>query len=188
MRAKDLALIALFAALTALMGMSPVIPLPVVGITISIQTLGMLLAGGIIGSKRGALSLLLFIVLVAVGLPVLTGAQGGFGKLIGPTAGFIWSWPIGAFLVGLLVELWWKKLNYLRALVAAVIGSVSLYVLGHTWLAISTSMPLKTALWSWVAYLPGDLIKSVVAAGVIIAVKKAYPLITPKAPKGQESA
>lgn len=188
MRAKDLALIALFAALTALMGMSPVIPLPVVGITISIQTLGMLLAGGVIGSKRGASSMLLIIVLVAVGLPVLTGAQGGFAKLIGPTAGFIWSWPIGAFVVGLLVERMWNKLNYLKALVATVAGSVSLYVLGQTWLAISTSMPFKTAWWSWVAYLPADLIKSVIAAGIIVAVKKAYPLITPKAPKTAQPA
>ena len=188
MRAKDIALIALFAALTCALGLTPLIPLPFVTITFALQTLGMLLAGGIIGAKRGALAMLLVMALVAIGLPVLTGGQGGLGKFAGPTAGFIWSWPIGAFLVGLLIERWWVKLTFLKALVATLIGSVSLYVLGQTWLAVSISMPFSTAIWSWVAYLPGDVVKSVVAAGVIVTVKRAYPLITPRASEKPEKA
>ncbi len=180
MRPKDLALIALFAALTCVLGMTPVIPLPILGITVALQTLGMILAGGVIGSKRAAAAMGLVILLVAIGLPVLTGGQGGLGKLIGPTAGFIWSWPIGAFLTGWLIERWWDKLNILRAFVAAFLGSISIYILGQSWMAYVMGIPPLTAAWSWIIYTPGDLIKSAVAAGVIVTVKKAYPLISPR--------
>ncbi|MCL1923094.1 MAG: biotin transporter BioY [Propionibacteriaceae bacterium] len=175
---RHLGLIAMFAAITCALGLTPMILLPVLGITISLQTLGMLLAGGIIGSKRGALAMCVVILLVAINMPVLTGGQGGFHKLIGPTAGFIWSWPLGAFLVGKLIEKWWKKLTYLKALVACSLGSVSIYLLGHTWFVYLIGIPWRTALWSWTLYLPGDIIKSLVAAFLIITIKKAYPLIT----------
>ncbi len=176
--AKSLSHIALFAALTGVLGLVPIIPLPLAGVTFSLQTLGVLLAGGIIGSKRGALAMGLVILLVAIGLPVLTGAQGGFAKLIGPTAGFIWSWPLSAFLTGTLVRLCWSKLTYPKAVGAALVGSVSLYPLGQSWLAIQTAMAPPVALWSWLVYLPGDIVKSLIAAGAIVLVKRAYPLIS----------
>ncbi|MCL2736709.1 MAG: biotin transporter BioY [Propionibacteriaceae bacterium] len=180
MRPKDIALIALFAALTCTLGLTPLIPLPLIGATFALQTLGMLLAGGILGARRATASMALVIALVAIGLPVLTGGQGGLGKLVGPTAGFIWSWPIGACLTGLMIQHWWEKLTPARAFVAAIIGSVSLYVLGHSWLAFSLHVPWSVAWWSWVVYLPGDIVKSLLAAVVIVTVKKAYPLITPR--------
>ena len=177
---KDLGLIAMFAALTCALGLAPIILLPLVGITFAIQTLGMILAGGVIGARCGALAMALVIGLVAIGLPVLTGAQGGLYKLIGPTAGFIWSWPLGALIIGGLIERWWEKLTLLKASIASMIGSISLYLLGHTWLCVSTQIPLPIALWSWVLYLPGDLIKSALAGFIIVTVKRAYPLINPR--------
>ncbi len=187
MHSRDIALIALFAALTCALGLTPAIPLPFVGITFSLQTLGMVLAGAVIGSRRGAIAMLLVIVLAAIGLPVLTGGQGGLGKLIGPTAGFIWSWPLGAFLTGRIVEAWWRKLTVLRALVGTIAGSLSIYVLGQAWLAWSTGLPVRVASWSWVVYVPGDLIKAIAAALIAVTVKKAYPLITPKADPRKET-
>ncbi|MCL2482974.1 MAG: biotin transporter BioY [Propionibacteriaceae bacterium] len=183
MRPKDLALIALFAALTAALGLTPLIPLPMLGVTFALQTLGMLLAGGVLGARRAAWSMLLLILLVAIGLPVLTGGQGGLGKLVGPTAGFIWSWPLGALLVGWLIEKWWATLSFTKALIATGLGSVALYILGQTWLAICLHIPVRTAIWSWVIYLPGDILKSILAAVVIVTVKRAYPLITARPAK-----
>jgi len=177
---KDLGLVALFAALTCILGLAPVIPLPLVAITFALQTLGVILAGGVIGARRGATAMALVILLVALGLPVLTGGQGGLGKLVGPTAGFIWSYPLGAFITGWLVERWWAKLTIIKAIAAAVLGSVSLYVLGQTWLAITMGIPTTTAAWAWVAYLPGDLAKSALAGFVIVTVRRAYPLISPR--------
>ncbi|MCL2784697.1 MAG: biotin transporter BioY [Propionibacteriaceae bacterium] len=179
MKARDLALIALFAGLTAALGLTPVIPLPILGITFALQTLGMLLAGGVLGAKRAALAMLLVLALVAIGLPVLTGGQGGLGKFVGPTAGFIWSWPLGGLIVGALIERWWTTLTFLTAFIAALLGSVSLYLLGHTWLSVSLGIPVDTAMWTWVLYLPGDILKSILAGVIIVSVKKAYPLINP---------
>lgn len=183
MRSKDLALIALFAAFMCVLGLTPRVTLPFVPAPFTLQTLGVLLAGGILGARRGALSIALFLVLVAIGLPVLVGGAGGAGMFIGPTGGFLWSYPLGAFVTGFLVERFWDKLNFVTALVATLAGSVSLYPIGHTWLAVVAGIPFETALWSWVAYLPGDIFKSVVAAIIIVAVKKAYPLITPRTAK-----
>lgn len=183
MRAKDLALIALFAAFMAVLGLTPRVSLPFVPAPFSLQTLGVVLAGGILGARRGAMSILLFLLLVAIGLPVLVGGVGGFGSLIGPTGGFLWSYPIAAFVTGWLVERFWGKLNLGTALLATVIGSVTLYPIGHSWLAIFTKMPFETAIWSWTVYLPGDMTKAVIAALVILAVKKAYPIIEPQREK-----
>ena len=180
MSARDLALAALFAAFTCVLGLTPVIPLPVIGTTFALQTLGLLLAGGVLGARRGAIAMLLVIAVVAIGLPVLTGGQGGLAKLIGPTAGFIWSYPLGALVTGALVEAWWPKLTLPRAGLAALAGSVALYPLGQTWLALLLHIPAGLAWWTWVMYLPGDLAKSVVAGLVIVTVKRAYPLITPR--------
>ena len=181
MRTKDLALIALFCALICVLGLFPRIQLPLVPAPLTSQTIGIMLAGGILGAKRGFAAVALFVVLVALGLPVLVGGAGGLGAIAGPTGGFILAYPLGALVTGWLVEKWWSRLNLFTALVACIIGSMPvLYLIGHTWLAIAVHIPVRTALWSWVAYVPGDLVKAVVAAGVIVAVKKAYPLITPR--------
>ena len=188
MRSKDLALIALFAAFMAVLGLTPRVTLPFVPAPFTLQTLGLLLAGGILGARRGAMSILLFLLLVAIGLPVLVGGAGGFGSLIGPTGGFLWSYPIAAFVCGWLVERFWNRLNIGTALIATVVASFTLYPIGHSWLAIFTKMPFETAIWSWVVYLPGDMTKAVIAAVIILAVKKAYPIIEPRREKVSAAA
>ncbi|MDR2896813.1 MAG: biotin transporter BioY [Propionibacteriaceae bacterium] len=180
MSLKDIAAVALFAALTAALGLVPVIPLPVIGVTFSLQTIGVILAGGILGPRRGAMAMGLLILLVALGLPVLTGGQGGIAKLIGVTAGFIWSWPLAAAITGWLTQAFWHRLNSLLAFVASLAGGVSMYLLGQIILAAETGLPASTAAWTWLIYLPGDIIKAIAAAGAIVTVKRAYPLIEPR--------
>lgn len=77
---------ALFAALIGVLGMIPPIPLGFIPVPITAQTLGVMLAGGFLGKKTGSLSLILFIVLVALGLPLLSGGRGGLSALVGPSA------------------------------------------------------------------------------------------------------
>ena len=84
MKTKDLAYIALFAAITAVLGLVPAIQVGPVPITA--QTLGVMLAGAILGARRGFLSQLLFLVLVAIGLPLLASGAGGLAVFAGPTA------------------------------------------------------------------------------------------------------
>ena len=71
---------------------------------ITAQTLGVMLAGSVLGARRGALAVLTFLVLAAVGLPLLAGGRGGLAVFAGPSVGFLLGWVLGAWVVGWLVE------------------------------------------------------------------------------------
>jgi len=103
-KTKDLAYIALFAAITAVLGLVPAIQVGPVPITA--QTLGVMLAGSILGARRGFLSQLLFLVLVAIGLPLLASGTGGLAVFAGPTAGYLISAPISAPFDGVELGIW----------------------------------------------------------------------------------
>src|SRR5438067_8796539 len=78
--------------------------LPFTPVPITLQTLGVLLTGAALGSRRGALAMLVYLAEGAAGLPVFAGGSGGLIHLLGFTAGYLWSYPIAAFVVGLLCE------------------------------------------------------------------------------------
>jgi biotin transport system substrate-specific component len=180
-RTKDLALVALFAAIMVVLGFFPLIELPLVPAPFTSQTLGVILAGSIIGARRGGLAILLFDVLVLVGLPVLPGGRGGLGVILGPTGGFILAYPVGALVVGLLTERLWRRYNLGTALLCnAVGGALVLYVIGVPWMAVAAGMPLDRAITSSVVFLPGDAIKVVIGSLAAVAVRRAYPLIEPR--------
>jgi biotin transport system substrate-specific component len=176
-KTKDLAYIALFAAITAVLGLVPAVQVGPVPITA--QTLGVMLAGAILGARRGFLSQLLFLVLVAIGLPVLPGGGGGLAVFAGVTAGYLVSWPVAAFVVGLLTERFWARYNVVRGTVANVIGGmVVVYAIGVPWLAVVADLSLKAAIVSGaLPFLIGDLIKAVVAAVIAVQVRRSYPVI-----------
>lgn len=180
---RDLVYVALFAALVAVLGLLPPIPLPFVPVPITAQTLGVMLAGSILGAKRGGLALVVFLLLVALGLPVLAGGRGGLGVFLSPSGGFLVAFPIAAFVVGLLTERFWRRLNVPYALLCNVIGGILvIYALGVPWLAIAGQLPLAKAAIGSAAFLPGDLLKAVLAALAAVAVKRSYPLIETHGP------
>ena len=85
---QSLAMVALFAAVMAVMGLIPKIDLPL-GVPITIQSLGMMLAGCLLGPRRGLQAMLLFLGAVALGLPLLSGGRGGLGAFLAPAAGYL---------------------------------------------------------------------------------------------------
>jgi biotin transport system substrate-specific component len=177
-KTKDLAYIALFAAITAVLGLMPAIPVPAVPVPITAQTLGVMLAGAVLGARRGFLALLLFLVLVAVGLPVLAGGRGGLAVFAGPSAGFLIAWPLGAFVTGLLTEVFWRRFNLGWALVATLVGGIGvIYAIGIPCISVFSATPLATAFTGSLVFVPGDVVKAVVAALVAVAVRRAYPVI-----------
>jgi len=181
MSSRDLVYIALFAAITAALALFPPFTLPVGGVPITAQSLGPMLAGCILGARRGGLALLLFIVLVAIGLPLMPGGRGGLGVIISPSGGFILGWALGAFVVGYLVERGWRRLNLVSAGLACVVGGILVvYLVGIPWMATFAGISLGQAIAVSAAYVPGDLIKVAVAAAVAVTVKKSYPLIEAK--------
>ena len=171
---NDLVLIALFAALVAVLGLIPSIQMPW-GIPVTAQSLGVMLAGAVLGAKRGGLSILLFIGLVALGLPLLAGGRGGLGVFASPTAGFIFGFPVAAFVTGLVME----KLRFdptVASGIASFIGGiVVLYVMGILGFYMLTDKSLGTSISIMVTYIPGDLVKVVLTAIIVGALAKARP-------------
>lgn len=182
---RDIVLVALFAAILAVLGVFPPLTLPVVGVPITAQSLGVMLAGGILGAKRGALSMVLFLALVAIGLPLLAGGRGGFGVFLGASGGFLIGWIVAAYAIGAMIEKFWDSLNVWTAFAACVLGGiVLLYLIGIPWIAFAAKISLWTAFTGSLPFIPGDLIKAVAASAIIVTVSKAYPIIRIKTSAG----
>jgi biotin transport system substrate-specific component len=175
---RDMVHIALFAAIMAALGLLPPIPIGFIPVPITAQSMGVMLAGAILGARRGFLAIVLFLALVAVGLPLLAGGRGGFGVFFGPTAGFMVGWAVGAFVVGYLTERNWRRLSFLRLLAACVTGGILVvYGIGIPWLSVVANLPLPKATAGSITFIPGDLIKAVLATTVAMTVKRTYPVI-----------
>lgn len=185
---RNITHIALFAALIAVLGLIPKIDL-MAGVPITAQSLGIMLCGTVLGAKRGALAVILFLVLVAAGLPLLSGGRGGIGLFTGPSAGFLFGFPVAAFVAGWIVEHWRVQIG-VSALAGAFLGGiVVMYLFGIPVLAamlspetagkmfanlpFHASLPLPAALA--MLYLPGDLIKVALAAMVTQAIARMRP-------------
>ena len=138
-----------------------------------------MLAGSILGWKRGALSVIVLLVLVAVGLPLLSGGRGGLGVFAGPSVGYLYGWVLGAAAIGWLVEqrlpaypLWWGGL-------ANVLGGIGVvYLVGVPVQAAVTGTSVWVAAVSALAFLPGDALKVVLVTAVASAVHRGYPGVT----------
>ena len=178
MKTRDLAYVALFAAITAVLGLMPAIPVPAVPVPITAQTLGVMLAGAVLGAPHGFLAMLVFLALVAIGLPVLAGGRGGLSVFVGPSAGFLYAWPLGALVAGLLAEATWRRFNLAWALVATSTGGILVvYAVGIPFLSLFADVSLATAFTGSLVFVPADVVKAVVAAVVAVAVARAYPVI-----------
>jgi biotin transport system substrate-specific component len=182
--ARDLALIAVFAALIAALGLVPALQ-PFSGIApITAQTLGVMLAGSILGARRGALAVLTFLVLVAAGLPLLTPSavrpQGGLSVFTSLTAGFLLGWVLGAWVIGYFVER--RPARWTRGwiVVANAVGGMGvIYLVGVPAMALIGKLPLGKALALSAVYLPGDVAKVLISALVTAAVLRGYPGVVP---------
>ena len=124
----------------------------------------------------------LFLLLVAIGLPLLSGGRGGLGVFMGPSAGYLFGWIISAFAIGILTERRWNRIGFVESTLYCVLGGIILlYALGIP----VTAMVAKLSLWDSAAasmvFVPGDLVKAVVASLVIVTVKRSFPLINVRA-------
>lgn len=172
MKTKMMILCALFAALTAVCSMIS-IPLPFTPVPINLATLSVFLAGGLLGSRYGALSQLVYVLLGAIGLPVFSGFTGGFGIIMGPTGGYIVGYIAAAWLIGFLIEKLGR--DYHKIVISMIEGMIVCYTLGTLWFMYITSTGLAAALMLCVVpFLIGDAIK--IVAGSIL-VRKLHKLI-----------
>lgn len=184
---RGIVFVALFAAL--FIGSSFVKSAPGAAIPFSLQTFAAMLAGGLLGASYGFWSVFLVVALTAAGLPLMNG-PGGFAQVFGPTGGFIWMFPISALLIGWSCDRLFaprgSKLNrakWLLLLLSMLLFGVLLaYVTGVPWLAhVSKSMDFADAIQAgMVPFLPGDVVKAIVATLVVAAVRPMLPVIRPR--------
>ncbi|MFG1479865.1 biotin transporter BioY [Xanthobacter sp. V4C-4] len=167
--------VALVAALIGALGLVPPVFLPLVaGVPITTQNLGVMLAGLLLGARGGAAAAALFVFVVLLGAPLLTGGRGGLGVLAGPTVGFFLGFIPGAFVTGLLAERL-RLAPLASALVAAFVGGVLVvYLCGIPALAAVAGIGLAKAALGAAVFLPGDVLKSVAAAVLATTVLQAW--------------
>ncbi len=164
-RARDLAYIAVFAALMAVCTWIAV-PTPW-GVAYTLQTMAVFLAVGVLGGRRGTLAVLAYILLGAVGLPVFSGFQGGLGALLGATGGYIVGFLFSALVMWGLERLWTQ--NTLALALAMVLALAVCYAFGTAWFMVvytrtKGAMALGTALSMCVIpYIVPDLAKIALA-------------------------
>lgn len=138
------------------------IPLPFSPVPVTGQTFAVLLVGAVLGSKRGALSLMAYLGQGMAGLPVFASGGSGPGVLLGPTGGYLVGFVAAAWAVGRLCEMGWDR-RVGSTVLAMLAGSAVIYVFGLSWLArfVPASMVLTTGL---LPFVPGDLAKLALAA------------------------
>lgn len=160
---RDLVYIAFLAALTSLLAYFAV-PLPGGLPPVTGQTLGVMLAGLLLGAKKGAVSQLVYLLLGLSGLPVYAGGTSGLNVLAGPTGGFIWGFILGAYVCGKLAEKNRRASFFTMAGAAFLGGVVAVYLPGCWQLATVTSLALPEAAAMMLPFLPGDMVKVLLAA------------------------
>ncbi|MDG3010907.1 biotin transporter BioY [Rhodococcus sp. D2-41] len=177
---RDLAQIAVFAALIVALGLPGQINIGSSGVPITLQTLGVMLTGSIIGARKGVLAVLAVEVLAAVGLPVLSG-RGGLAVFAGPTVGFLVGWIASVAVIGALTARMMPRYTVLGGLAVNILGGiVVMYAFGLTGMMLRTDLTFWQALTTNAAFVPGDLVKAAVTAAVAAQVHRAYPgLIAP---------
>mgnify|MGYP000156249237 FL=1 len=174
---RSLVHIAFYAALIAALGFVPPVSIAYLGgVPITAQTLGVMLAGVMLGPVRGAFAVLLFLFLVALGAPLLSGGRGGLGVFMGPSVGFLIGWPVGAFVAGLVMQSTREMNVAVSAAIAAAIGGILVvYAFGIPGVAIMAGLSLPKAALGSAVFIPGDLVKVVLAALIAQTIARGLP-------------
>jgi biotin transport system substrate-specific component len=142
------------------------IEIPLRPVPITLQTLGVLLAGAMLGSRRGAAALILYLAEGAVGLPVFAGGASGVAYVLGPTGGYLVGFVVAAGVVGWLAERGWDRRPAWTAL-AMVLGNLLIYAFGVSWLAVLLGGLRSALVQGALVFVVGDLIKIAVATLVL---------------------
>lgn len=166
LKTKDMILVSLFTALTAI---GAFIKIPVGPAPITLQFLFTALAAILLGSKLGAISQLLYVILGLIGIPIFT-SGGGIFYIFNPTFGYLIGFIIGAYIIGKILE---KSTNpsFLRLFLSCLCGLIIIYALGVPYLyfvlknisgkGIQFSFALKSG---FLIFIPGDVLKSLLTA------------------------
>ena len=153
----------LFAALIAV-GAFIRIPVPVSPIPITLQIIFVFLAGAVLGARWGMMSVIVYLLLGAIGLPVFSGGSSGIGVIFGPTGGYLVGFAFAALAIGTLSEKRGTS-NILQNVINMLIGLLIIYFFGTVYLMHVANLSIEHAiLMGIVPYLPGDALKLMIAS------------------------
>ncbi|MCH3965747.1 MAG: biotin transporter BioY [Clostridium sp.] len=157
---KEMCTVAIFTAITAVLSQIS-IPLPFSPVPITMQVLAIYLSSIILGSKLGTLSQIIYILLGIVGIPVFANFSGGLSVLVGPTGGFLISFPIIAFIIGKTAE---NDLNFIFKILGLIFSLMVCYFIGTLQFIFITNMSIQKSIALCVLpYIPLDIVKIIVA-------------------------
>ncbi|WP_342048572.1 biotin transporter BioY [Bacillus sp. OTU530] len=180
MRLKKMVYVSMFATIMGALGVVPPIFLGVSPVPITLQTLGVMLSGSVLGARLGpkyaAFSQILFLLLVMTGLPLLSGGRGGIGVFFSPSGGYLMGWVVGAYMIGYL-SYRMKNVSFVKVLLVNIFGGILVvYLLGIPIQAFMMNIPIaKTVILSLV-YLPGDFMKVIFASLLAVKLQKSIPI------------
>jgi biotin transport system substrate-specific component len=170
MKTKEMILISMFAALTAIFAQLT-IPLPISPVPITMQELAVCLSAAILGSRLSVLSQLIYIFVGIIGMPVFSGGTAGLARLMGPTGGYITGFLLSSFVIGRIVEQ--RPLPTIRrTFIAMLCGLFVIYTCGVFQLSLVSGITLKAAFMSGVVPFIGmAIIKIVLGSAVACSVR-----------------
>src|SRR2546422_8738713 len=153
---RSISLMVAFSLLTALAAQ---IVIPVGPVPITAQTFAVLLAGALLGSRLGAMAMIVYLIEGASGLPFFYHGHSGLGHLFGPTGGYLVAFPAAAFITGAFAENGWDR-RFATAVVAMAVGSIVILLAGMAWVSVLThTSPLIVFQATVLKFIPGDIIQ-----------------------------
>lgn len=165
------------AVISALGYYLPAFTTPLTGsVPITVQSMGIMLAGVMLGPVRGGLAVLLFLLIAALGMPLLSGGRGGIGVFLLPSVGFLVGFPVAAFVCGLMMQALKHRPVFPAALLASFVGGiVVLYPFGILGISVVAQKPLFESAVGALIYLPGDMLKCLATAFVATTIDRGRP-------------
>lgn len=161
--------VALVFAFSLLVALSAQIVIPVGPVPITGQTFAVLLTGALLGSRLGAITMIVYLMEGASGLPFFYGGSSGVAHLLGQTGGYLVAFPAAAFITGAFAEHGWDR-RFLTAAAAMAVGSAVIMVTGWLYFSILTSTsPLVAFQHTVLRFIPGDIVKIALAAAALPA-------------------
>lgn len=161
---------ALFIAITAVLAQI-ILPLPFTPVPVNFALVGVMLSGIILGSKKGALCQFIYILLGMAGLPIFAGFSGGIGKVLGPTGGYLLSYPVVSFLCGKYIEIFGRKFS--NFIISTVVSLILCYIVSTIWIMFLMKLTFVSAVTIGVLpFIIGDLLKIFVLVFIAQAIYK----------------
>lgn len=173
LKTKEIIVCGLFASITAVLSQIS-IPLPFTTVPLTMQVFAVILCGMLLGPKLGFISQLIYVLIGAIGMPVFAQMMGGFGIVIGPTGGFILSFPLVALITGYFSRNYNTKLFII---VGMLLGLVTSYLIGTAQFCLITKMSLISGLTACVApFIVVDILKIALVCMIGFSIRKRIKL------------